>query len=355
MVLTRANSAAFGGSRSIHDLKEAVVRIGMKETRNIAVTFSVMKLFSKDDAGRGFSKANFWLHSLSTGICAQLLAKHLGMNNCEDAFLAGLLHDIGKMVLDDFLPEEYSRVIQRQKRTQSLMREAEASVFEVGHAYVGGMIADSWGFPKIIAEAILNHHKNERFKLICEPAPIEFVVNMADQIAKALQLGSGGDAKVEVTALPLWLKLAEKPLNVKTFLGELIQQIAGFMSMLKIEEKYIDLTLPEEERGTLVWADIDGASEPSGYEVLLELFSARYGFALKRCTEIAEVVAEGKQARAVIANMTRVQPQSVEEVELQLKNSCDKLVLIDPNVAEDDTSRLGLPLDFDDLVTEVAL
>ncbi|GEM_PF-250650 len=353
LVLTRANSAAFGGSRSIQDIKEAVVRIGMKETRNIAVTFSVMKLFSKGESDKGFNKSNFWVHSLSTGICAQLLAKHLGLENPEDAFLAGLLHDIGKMVLDDFLNEEYARVVQRQKSGSRLMKDAETSVFEVNHAYVGGMVVDRWGFPRDIGDAILDHHKNDRFKPGVDPMPIAFVVNMADQLTKALQLGSGGDSKIEIATLPLWSELDNKPLKISDFLVNMMKEIEDFISLLKVEEKCVDLELPEEEKGFVIWADINGADNPSGYERLLEIALQRYGYQMKCITEVDDAIEQGKEAVAVIANLTKLEEGVFEEVSMKFKNGCEKLIAIYPNEFGGDSSTLKLPLDFDDLISEL--
>jgi CheY-like chemotaxis protein len=109
MIMKRANSAVYGGMGPVKSIQLAIVRIGMRSTRNIAASFSVLKLFSKKDKNLGFNRTWFWMHSLTTAICAQLLAAELKHKHPEDAFIAGLLHDIGKMILDDFMHDEYYR------------------------------------------------------------------------------------------------------------------------------------------------------------------------------------------------------------------------------------------------------
>ena len=159
MILRRANSVVYGGREPCSSPQQAVVRIGIRETRNIAATFSVFEMFSTQTKSFGFNRFWFWLHSLAVAAAAQFLARRLKLGQPEDAFLAGLLHDIGKMVLDDFMNTEFQAAVAKAGVESMPIRKAELAVFETDHAFVGGKVAEQWKLPDFVCSAISEHHQ----------------------------------------------------------------------------------------------------------------------------------------------------------------------------------------------------
>jgi putative nucleotidyltransferase with HDIG domain len=271
MILRRANSVTYGGRELCTAMQQAVVRIGVRETRNIAATFSVFDLFSKETKSFGFNRFWFWLHALTVAAAAQFLAKQLKLRQPEDAFLAGLLHDIGKMVLDDFLNTEYQSAISKAGIETMPIRKAELAIFEVDHAYVGGKLAEQWKLPDFVCEAIANHHQYE--KMAAEEKPtLPAVVCLADQVAKAMRIGHGGDFIIEDEAVPLGKHLPAGlvwPDAVMAIRKEVVEQI----QVLKIASDFFKLDpIPERKQAVAIVAP-----EPSPYTTLLQIVLAGMG------------------------------------------------------------------------------
>lgn len=272
MIMRRANSAAFAGIGKTSSIQRAIMRVGMRATRNIAASLSVFKLFSKEEKTFGFNRIGFWIHSLATGICAQSLATLLKYPQPEDAFLAGLLHDIGKMVLDDFLNEDFDRAV-RMANTEGIpLRLAEKAVFEADHTYVGSKIADSWEFPSLISEGIGRHHLYERLTDKTEGLSIGTIVCMANQAAKAMQTGNGGDYIAEREASPLWNRLP-KGFSWRDFIEKVFEELKAYTEVLEVPSAQFQVELPQRGKGKA------GIFLPNSvnYKSLLQIVLERHG------------------------------------------------------------------------------
>lgn len=248
MIMRRATSAAFAGVDPNPDLQRAIVRIGLRATRNIAASFSVFKLFSKDQKNLGFNRLWFWAHSLATGVCAQFLASLLKHKQPEDAFIAGLLHDIGKMVLDDFLNEDYHKALQKANTEELPIRMGEKAVFGAHHAAIGSKIVKFWGFPPAIVQAIARHHRYERLINSDDNNSLGAIVCMANHMAKALNIGSGGDYLMERDARPLWNRLP-KDIPWQDIVGKVFEELSEYTDILEVPVEQFKLELPEENKG----------------------------------------------------------------------------------------------------------
>lgn len=317
MIMQRANSAAYAGVGRITNIQRAVMRIGMRSTRNIAASFSVFKLFSSEEKSFGFNRIWFWLHSLTTGICAQGLATLLKYRQPEDAFLAGLLHDIGKMVLDDFMNEEFHKAL-RTANTEALpIWVAEKSVFEANHSYVGSKIAQSWGFPPVIAEGIGRHHLYESIAAETGELSMGAIVCLADQMAKALQAGSGGDHIAEREAAFLWKQLP-KGLNWRTIVEQVVGELKAYTEVLEIPPEQFQMELPQERKGRA------GIFLPSGslYGLLLQIALEREGFETVPFSSLSDKNLKGQGFDLVIGDFTSIQDS---EETMQLHESLSSL------------------------------
>ena len=156
-VLRCVNSSAYAVRIKITNLQQAIAYLGLKQVRNLAMTASVSDLFRKEGQIGPYCRRGLWKHLVSVGICARLIAMRRGIRNFEDAFLAGLLHDVGIVLEDQHLHSRFVRVIQGLNPTKTLA-EVERGQMGFDHAMLGEKVAESWSFPDSIVRAIRYHH-----------------------------------------------------------------------------------------------------------------------------------------------------------------------------------------------------
>jgi putative nucleotidyltransferase with HDIG domain len=183
-VLKMTNSAFYGLSREIESVKQAVVIIGMEAIRNLVLSASVLDMFKGKATDQEFQE-KFWRHSLATAFCSRILARKFRSKAIVDpdtAFSAGLLHDIGKIVLCCFLPSEYEKYSkERSADRRSASYEIEERILGYTHAQIGSLLAVQWKLPTKLGESITFHHQPE---VPAVPEPICYVVHLANYIAK---------------------------------------------------------------------------------------------------------------------------------------------------------------------------
>lgn len=151
-VLSVANSVFYRGEREIRTPQEAVLRIGQKALKHIVYSTAVYSLFSKDRRKSPFDREVFWLHSLSVGVSARLLAERADLED-EIAFTAGLLHDIGKVIIDQASTEKGAKG-SATKLEEVLVEDDQALVEGLDPAEVGYHAARKWNLPALLAKAI---------------------------------------------------------------------------------------------------------------------------------------------------------------------------------------------------------
>jgi putative nucleotidyltransferase with HDIG domain len=151
------NSALFATRQKIATLENAVVYLGFKNLVKIVLASSAMDVFKTDQSGYGMRQGELWRHSVATAIFSQLLCSRVKFNDEPLLFTASLLHDIGKIVLDDFIKDNSSDIMELTEQGYSEF-QAEKEVIGIDHASIGGLIAKRWQFPSDLVDAIQNHH-----------------------------------------------------------------------------------------------------------------------------------------------------------------------------------------------------
>jgi putative nucleotidyltransferase with HDIG domain len=183
-VLKLTNSAFYGLAREIDSVKQAVVIVGLEAVKNLVLSASVLDMFKGKDIDPDFQD-KFWRHSLATAFCSRILAKHLRKNGIVDpdsAFSAGLLHDIGKIVIACFLPQEYAKIKEaRAIDPRAASFEIEEQALGYTHAQIGALLAVQWKLPQKLGESITFHHHPSSAPL---KDSIIYVVHIADYLAK---------------------------------------------------------------------------------------------------------------------------------------------------------------------------
>jgi len=183
-VLKLTNSAFYGLSREIDSVKQAVVIVGLEAIKNLVLSASVLDMFKGKNIDQEFQE-KFWRHSLATAVCSRIVAqkaRRRGLVDPESAFSAGLLHDIGKIVISCFLPKEYSLFKQERQINQSdLDYEIEEQVLDYNHAQIGGYLAAHWKLPGKLGDTVAFHHHPQLGK---QEDPLVYIVHIGNYLAK---------------------------------------------------------------------------------------------------------------------------------------------------------------------------
>lgn len=189
-VLKLANSAFYGSSRRISTVSEAVTTLGMRTTRNLVMATSCQEMLEQDVVGYALPSGALWRHSLACACAAQALAQRARYRATEEAFVAGLLHDIGKVVLNTYLKDQFVRVLLRVLGSNITFAEAEREVLGFDHAEAGARLLERWNLPSSLVTAVRWHHAP-----LGSPAPslLPCLVHVADAICLTLGIGLGLD------------------------------------------------------------------------------------------------------------------------------------------------------------------
>ena len=183
-VLRLTNSAFYGLSREIESVKQAVVIIGFEAVKNLVLSASVLDMFKGKEINQEYQE-KYWRHSLSVAFCCRLLANKLksrGIVDPDAAFSAGLLHDVGKMIISCFLPEEHKKFVDERENDKSSMdNQIEEKLFGYSHAQIGGFLGVQWKIPHKLTQAITFHHQPQLYE---EDDSLAYIVYLGDWIAK---------------------------------------------------------------------------------------------------------------------------------------------------------------------------
>lgn len=194
-VLRIINSPYYGLPQKISSIPRAVVHLGINTIKNMALAIAAIGMFSPRNRS-GFNVDSFLLHSLSTALIVKRLAERLQLPSCEcsDYFVAGLLHDFGKLVFAECLPEAFNRALIDSNSRQVPLQAAERNYLGIDHAQLGKMLAEKWRFAESVIDAIEHHHD------AYGDNPMRDSVAAANQISKWMRLGDGGNPVIEAAS-----------------------------------------------------------------------------------------------------------------------------------------------------------
>ncbi|NNE42860.1 MAG: HDOD domain-containing protein, partial [Gemmatimonadetes bacterium] len=173
--LKLVNSAFYGFNRRIATLKQAITLLGFRSVRNVVVNAGVVGVFRR----RMFNSRNrnrLWNHSVACAVACRALAERTGYKAKEEAFTAGLLHDIGKVVIDQYAPKDSARIVAMVEDGFG-QREAEEQVLGVDHTKIGSWIAERWQLPKNLCWVIEYHHDPTSDKIPANKELVQLVAS----------------------------------------------------------------------------------------------------------------------------------------------------------------------------------
>ncbi len=156
-LLKIANSSFYGSLSKVSSLEHAMIKLGTREVKSIVLGFSVQSFFP-DTKNGAFDRKRFWEHAVVVSQVAKLLGTHFRVGNDDSLFLAGLVHDMGKVVLDQYFHEEFLRIIDHVSKNGSTFSQAEKDVLGTTHYQIAAKILKQWHFPKNVTFQVLYHH-----------------------------------------------------------------------------------------------------------------------------------------------------------------------------------------------------
>lgn len=187
-LLRLANSPFFGFANRLSTVAEAVSLLGIQQIQDMITASSVLDQF-KGIPDELVNKDSFWRHSLAVGIAARLIAMERRLPKPDKFFVAGLLHDVGRLVLLSQAPEAAQAVFEHYQRERVLLREAEIKTLGYDHQQIAAELLQSWSYPSTLVQAVAFHHNPNASAIRLDAA----VVHIADHLVGAMGLGSSGE------------------------------------------------------------------------------------------------------------------------------------------------------------------
>jgi len=235
-VLKLVNSAAWALPEKVTNIAQAISLLGYRSISHMVTTLAVFDSLEK--MGRGsFDRRAFWIHSIASAVTSRKIAERTKLAEAEDAFTAGLLHDLGKVFMDGYFNDDFTSVLRTAEDRGISFLEAEHLLLEVDHAVIGEWISRTWQLPLFIVATVKHHHQEpeERRGFVNSDDAIVDIVRAADVAVRTAHHGKNGDGRAHTPALtPEMLK--RLPLSVQDFPGLLkdiggeIEKAAGFLS-----------------------------------------------------------------------------------------------------------------------------
>jgi putative nucleotidyltransferase with HDIG domain len=189
-VLMICNSAYFGLRHPVYSVRDALVRIGFNQLMEIILSRGGAHLFARSYPGYDLAAGELWRHSVACALLSQIVADRMGFKTTPMEFTAALLHDIGKVVLNEFVKDHSQEIRHLVRENQVSFLEAEKQVLGIEHADLGGKISEHWKFPGKIIAGIRHHHAPLSASVEQEFASL---IHLCDAVAMMTGFGGGAD------------------------------------------------------------------------------------------------------------------------------------------------------------------
>ncbi len=189
-VLRMANSAYYGYARRIYTIGDAVIILGFGTVRNLVMAASIYHVMDRELPGYVLARGELWKQSIVCALMARKLARRCSYDNPEKAFVAGLMHDIGKIILNTYLSEAFAVILDKVNKEKVPFMTAEEEVLGFNHAVVGGKVAEKWNLPEELVEAISLHHNPGGARI--SPA-LTAIAHLTDVACMTMGVGLGAD------------------------------------------------------------------------------------------------------------------------------------------------------------------
>ena len=234
-ILKLVNSAFYGFPNRISTVTHAIVILGFNAVKSTAMSVSVFESFGKGKEGDIIDRVAFWKHSIGCAAASRVIAKWLNMKELEEAFIAGLLHDIGILILDQFIHDEFVKIVKYAKENDVLLRDAEKAVLDgITHNDIGAWLGRKWNLAPSLIEVIETYPNpssaSSHYQLIC-------IVHVADIFVRSLDIGNAVDKRIPKINKSAWEKLGLKDEDLPSIFKEIIDSAKKAQAFLNMVNK----------------------------------------------------------------------------------------------------------------------
>jgi len=237
-VLKVANSAFYQLPVKVNTIEHAVRMLGTREIASLCIACTAGKTLKAPDNQATIDLSMFWKHSVATGVISKVLCSELGIQTQNNIYLAVLIHDVGKIILDRFMHDVYKEIVKITYNENISVIEAEQRVIGESHAKVGGWLMEAWNLPSIFVDIANYHHSVMETD---EDSRLEVaIVSLSNQLARLKSFGFGGDMSGVVLAdIDAWKIIDEaypqiKNLDVVKFIWDLDEAYNEIVAMERL-------------------------------------------------------------------------------------------------------------------------
>lgn len=231
-VLKLTNSAIFGLPSKVGSVKRAVMLLGLKKLRQLVMASCLNAVMDKDIPGYDLPAGELWRHSIAVSVAAEGLVRELDIASGEDIFTAALLHDVGKLVLGQFIDDDYGALRAAAGNTVSF-EMAEKEVLGTDHAEIGARILEQWSLPAELVHAVRWHHNPE---LAADILPSTDIVHVANMLCLMLGIGVGREGLQYQPSPVVTRRLGLKPFQLETLASQTIQTMGELADIFVMAE-----------------------------------------------------------------------------------------------------------------------
>jgi len=233
-ILRLINSAYYGLPQKVTTLVRAIIMLGINTVKNLILSTAILSNLKSKKTNNALDMDGFWRHSLSVGVLSRLIAKkrNVGQHAVEEYFIAGLLHDIGKIPINNKIPDDYQRVIGASNKLRQPLFVAEKEVLKIDHTDMGRLITDKWKLGGGIRDTIIHHHALPSYK--GEFQDILLTVALANYQANILKFGSSGNKFPEIIGLEVFNHLRINPEDLEDIEAKVEEELENARIFLNI-------------------------------------------------------------------------------------------------------------------------
>ncbi len=228
-LLRLVNSSFYGFPQRITTVNRAIAIIGFRALKAMVLATSILRVFSLEEDD-GFQGEKFWQHSIGCAVGAKIIGKYVKYEEPDELFVAGLIHDIGKVVEYVAFGAELKEILKITEKEGIFIREAENRVLGADHAQIGSLFIRKWKLPPELVDPVTYHHNPQEAKEFPKEAAI---IHFSDILIKALGLGWTGDYKVPPLDLVGWDNLGLGKEAIGPIMEEMEEGFWDGISILK--------------------------------------------------------------------------------------------------------------------------
>jgi HD-like signal output (HDOD) protein len=235
-VLRLINSAYYGLNAQITSLVRAIIMLGLNTIKNLALSTAVLGSLGSKATFGALNADAFWMHSLSVGVLSKKIAlgRNVQKNQVEEFFIAGLLHDLGKLPLNKVFSDEYFSVIAESERSRKELHDVEVAMMGFDHCMVGRAIMNTWNLTDVIQDCVIYHHTPLEYQGV--NLDYVYTVTAANFLVNDAEIGFAGDRYPDMPPPVVWERLGISDDYMDKIKDEVLAEIEKAKVFLKIAE-----------------------------------------------------------------------------------------------------------------------